>query len=96
MTGFLIALASATTPTDPPIGAVSPMAWVIIGALASALVAAVPALWHRGNKLQDQMYADLKECNEKKAELEEEVLGLLKVLNIQMEQSKWSKGGRKG
>jgi hypothetical protein len=74
--------------SDPPSGGVSPLAWAIIGALVAALSAVVPALWVRGNKISDRMYADLKECNEKKAEQEEEVLGLLKVLRVQMEDSK--------
>ena len=81
-------VADSTTPA----GGVSPLAWVIIGTLSAVLATVVPALWHRGNKINDQMYADLKECNEKKAEQEEEVLGLLKVLRIQMEESK---GGKK-
>ena len=76
----------------PPTGGVSPLSWAIIGALAAVIASVVPALWIRGNKIQDRMYSDLKECNEKKTEQEEEVLGLLKVLRLQMEQSK---GGRK-
>ena len=76
---------------DPPSGGVSPLAWVIIVVLAGALGAVVPPLWLRGNKIQDRMYADLKECNEKKTEQEEEILGLLKVLRLQMEQSKGGK-----
>lgn len=77
---------------DPPSGGVSPLAWVIIGALATVIAGVVPALWLRGNKLNDRMYADLKECNEKRLDQEEEVLGILKVLRVQMEDSK---GGRK-
>lgn len=77
---------------DPPSGGVSPLAWAIIGALALVISVAIPALWNRGNKIQDRMYEDLKACNEKRAEQEEEILGLLKVLRLQMEQSK---GGRK-
>ncbi len=76
---------------DLPTGGVSPLAWVIIGALCTVIAAVIPALWSRGNKISDQMYADLKECNEKRAEQEEEVLGLLKVLRLQMEQSKGGK-----
>jgi hypothetical protein len=79
---------------DPPPGGISPLAWVIIVALSVALAAVTPALWYRGNKMQDKMYDDLKECNKKKAEAEEEVLGLLKVLRVQMEQSR--PGGKKG
>ncbi len=76
---------------DAPVGGLSPLAWVIIVALAGVLAAVVPALWHRGNKLQDRMYEDLKKCNEKKAEQEEEILGLLKVMRLQMERSKGGK-----
>lgn len=75
-----------------PDGGISPLAWTIIGALVIVISGVVPALWRRGNKMQDRMYADLKECNEKRLEQEEEVLGLLKVLRIQMEESK---GGKK-
>ncbi len=77
---------------DPPDGGVSPLAWVIIGALSTVIMAVVPALWLRGNKLNDRMYADLKECNEKRLDQEEEILGVLKVLRLQME---GSKGDRK-
>jgi len=79
------------TMADPPSGGLSPLAWAIIGALASAIAAAVPALWYRSIKIQDIMYKDLKECNEKRAQSEEDLLGLLKVLRVQMEKSK---GGR--
>jgi len=85
---FLVAAIAASAPPD---GGVSPLAWVIISALAAVVAGVVPALWIRGNKMQDRMYADLKACNEKKTEQEEEVLGLLKVLRLQMEQSR---GGR--
>ena len=77
----------------PPSGGISPLAWVIILALAGVIAAAIPALWVRGNKMQDKMYEDLKECNQKRAEAEEDLLGLLKVLRLQMEASK---GGKKG
>lgn len=88
--------------SGPPIGPISPLAWAIIGALCLVIVSVVPALWYRGNKIhdrmqdrmdevQDKMYADLKECNEKKVELEDELLGLMKVLRMQMEQSKLRK-----
>ncbi len=86
-------LSSVLLATDPPSGGLSPLAWGIIVVLAGALGAVVPALWHRGNKIQDRMYDDLKECNEKKAQSEEDLLGLLKVLRIQMEASR---GGKKG
>lgn len=77
---------------DPPSGSISPLAWAIIGTLTAAIGAAVPALWYRANKIQDQMYEDLKACNEKRAQSEEDMLGLIKVLRLQMEQSR---GGRK-
>lgn len=78
---------------DPPTGGISPLAWVIIIALAGAFAAAVPALWHRGNKIQDRMYEDLKACNDKRAQTEEDVLGLMKVLRVQMEKSRGGKTG---
>lgn len=68
---------------DPPSGGVSPLAWAIIVALATAFAAAVPALWYDRRR----MYDDLKACNAAKAEQDEEILGLLKVLRVQMEQS---------
>jgi hypothetical protein len=77
----------------PPSGAVSAVSWVIIVSLVAALVSVTTALWFRGNKIQDQMYEDLKECNEKRAKTEEDVLGLMKVLRLQMEASR---GGKKG
>ena len=83
----------------PPAGSISPLAWAIIGALVTVICVTIPALWFRGNSIQDRMqkrmdevqdkmYADLKECNEKKLELEDEVLDLMKLLRLQMEQSK--------
>lgn len=75
----------------PPSGGLSPLAWVIIVALAGVCAAAIPALWVRGNKIQDKMYEDLKECNEKLVESEEDLLGLMKVLRLQMEQSRVGK-----
>lgn len=83
-----VLLTDAVARVDPPAGGISPLAWAIIGALAAAIGAAVPALWYRGNKIQDQMYEDLKTCNERKAQLEEDLLGLLKVLRLSMEQSR--------
>lgn len=76
---------------EPPAGDVSPLAWVLIGSLAAVFATVVPALWYRGNKIQDKMYADLKTCNEKRALQEEETLGLLKVLRLQMEPTKGGK-----
>lgn len=75
----------------PPSGGISPLAWAIIGSLATVCATVIPALWHRGNKIQDQMYEDLKTCNEKCAQSEEDQLGLLKVLRLQMEASKEGK-----
>jgi hypothetical protein len=77
----------------PPSGGISPLAWVIIGALVTVCVTVIPALWYRGNKIHDQMYEDLKKCNEKCKQSEEDVLGLMKVLRLQMEASR---GGKKG
>jgi hypothetical protein len=88
---FLSCILLDVTPVDPPTGGISALAWVIIIALSGAFAAAVPALWYRGNKIQDTMYADLKACNEKNAQSEEDVLGLMKVVRIQMEQSKGGK-----
>jgi hypothetical protein len=80
-------LALSALAVDPPSGGVSPLAWVIIGALLTALLGVVgfAKYW------TDKLYSDLKECNEKRANSEEDILGLLKVLRLQMEQSK---GGR--
>lgn len=75
----------------PPAGEVSPLAWAIIGTLATVCGTVIPALWYRGNKIHDKMYEDLKECNQKHLDQEEEVLGVLKVLRLQMEQSKGGK-----
>jgi hypothetical protein len=76
-------------PSDPPAGGVSPLSWVIIGALAATLVAVslFAKYW------TDRLYSDLKECNAKKTASEEDILGVLKVLRLQMEQSR---GGKKG
>jgi len=72
---------------DPPAGGVSPLAWVIVSALALALasISLFAKYW------TDRLYSDLKECNEKRAASEEDVLGVLKVLRLQMEQSKGGK-----
>jgi hypothetical protein len=77
----------AIAEVTPPAGDVSPLAWVIIGALATALM----AVSFFGKYWTDRLYADLKECNEKRAASEEDVLGVLKVLRLQMEQSKGGK-----
>ena len=76
----------------PPAGGLSPLAWVIIVVLSGVIAAAVPALWYRGNKIQDKMYEDLKICHEKRVQSEDDQLGLLKVLRLQMEASR---GGKK-
>lgn len=76
---------------DPPGGGVSPLAWTIIGALVVVITIAIPAIWNRGNKIHDQLYADLKDCNEKRLKSEEDMLGMLKVVRIQMEQSRGGK-----
>lgn len=95
------AVAAEAARVDPPTGGISPLAWAIISALALVCLTVVPALWHRGNKerdradqIRDKMYEDLKECNKKRADSEEEILGLMKLLSLMMEQSK-SKGGKK-
>ena len=77
----------AALPLDPPAGGVSPLAWVIITCLATALtgVSLFGARW------ATKIYDDLKACNTAKASQEEEILGLLKVVRVSMEQSK---GGR--
>lgn len=72
---------------DPPSGGVSPLAWVIIGALATALVAV--CLFAKG--WVDRLYGDLKACQAARADQEEEVLGMLKVLRLQMERSRGGK-----
>lgn len=87
-----LSYAAALAQVTPPTGGISPLAWVIIGALSVVCATVIPAMWHRGNKIHDTMYEDLKDCNKKCAKSEEDVLGLLKVLSLQMEQSK---GGRK-
>lgn len=76
---------------DPPTGGISGLSWVIIIALAGVCAAVIPALWYRGNKIQDKMYEDLKKCNERRVQSEEEQLGLLKLVRLQMEQSRGGK-----
>lgn len=76
---------------NPPEGGISALAWIIIGVLASVCATVIPALWIRGNKIQDRMYADLKACNARRVQSEEEQLGLLKLIRLQMEQSKGGK-----
>lgn len=91
--GLVALMAIQEGATTPPPGGISPLAWVIIVALATTLVTVTSALWYRGNKIQDKMYDDLKACQEKRIQTEEDILGLLKVLRLQMEASR---GGRKG
>jgi hypothetical protein len=88
-----LSISATLAQVTPPAGGISPLAWVIIGALALVCSTVIPALWHRGNKIHDTMYEDLKKCNEKCKQSEEDVLGLMKVLRLQMEASK---GGKKG
>lgn len=72
---------------DPPSGGLSPLAWTIIIALSTVISVAIPALW----KHNRQIYRDLKDCNERSNQKEDEVLGLLKVVRVQMEVSKGGK-----
>lgn len=72
---------------DPPTGGVSPLSWVLVTALAGALVAVCTVAL----KWIGKMYDDLKTCNAARAASEEDTLGLLKVLRTQMEKSR---GGR--
>jgi hypothetical protein len=72
---------------DPPNGGISPLAWTIIIALATVISATVPALW----KMNRVMYRDLRQCNERSNKQEDEILGLLKVVRVQMEVSKGGK-----
>jgi len=91
MVGSVMLMAIREGATAPPAGGISPLAWAIIVALATTLVSVTTALWFRGNKIQDKMYEDLKTCNEKRAQTEEDVLGLMKVLRLQMEASRGGK-----
>jgi hypothetical protein len=84
---LFLSLLCQTAPVEPPAGGVSPLAWVIIGALVVALL----GVCSFGKYWTDRMYKDLKECNEKRLNSEEDVLGVLKVLRISMEQSKGGK-----
>jgi hypothetical protein len=88
----MISVLALDAAVEVPIGGLSPLAWVIIIALAGVIAATVPALWYRGNKIQDKMYEDLKICHEKRVQSEDDQLGLLKVLRLQMEASR---GGKK-
>jgi hypothetical protein len=74
-------------PEAPPAGALSPLAWIIIVAIASVVTTVVPALWYQNKK----MYDDLKACNNKHIDREVEVVGLLKVLRLQMEKARGGK-----
>jgi hypothetical protein len=84
---LLLSLVGWAGRVDPPTGGVSPLAWVIVTALAAALVGvSVVALRWVG-----RLYDDLKACNAARAASEEDVLGMLKVLRMQMERSKGGK-----
>jgi hypothetical protein len=85
--GFLIMAFLEASKLDLPTGGVSQLAWVIIGCLVTAIVSICAFARHWTNRL----YNDLKECTQKRLEQEEEVLGLLKVLRLQMEQSRGGK-----
>ena len=99
---FLSCVLFETVRVDPPTGGISPLAWTIIGALSLVCLTVIPALWHRGNKerdkaeeIREKMYEDLKECNQKRADSEEEILGLMKLMSLMMEKSKPPlKGGK--
>jgi hypothetical protein len=82
-----MSLVMAVQAVNPPAGGVSPLAWVIIGALVVALL----GVCSFGKYWTDRMYKDLKECNEKRLDSEEDILGVLKVLRISMEQSRGGK-----
>lgn len=84
---LFLSMAFAVAPVDPPAGGVSPLAWVLVTALATALVTVCTVALKR----IDRMYDDLKACNAARADSEEDTLGLLKVLRTQMERSR---GGR--
>lgn len=88
---MILALLACLEKTSPD-GGVSPLAWSIIVTLCGVIAVSIPALWYRGNKIQDKMYADLKECNKEKAKSEEAMLGQMKVIRLQMERSR---GGTK-
>jgi len=66
--------AQATKLTDPPSGGVSPLAWVIICALATAVVAL--------GKFCLMLYGDLKKCREELASAYENQANLLKALRV--------------
>lgn len=72
---------------DPPTGSLSPLAWTIIGVLCAVIVAICTYAkgWH------GKMYDDLKACNELGNAKDEENLGLLKVIRLQMEESRGGK-----
>lgn len=84
---FLSGLMLEVANVDPPSGGISPLAWTIILCLSTVITVSIPALW----KQNRQMYRDLKECNERSNQKEDEVLGLLKVVRVQMETSKGGK-----
>lgn len=69
---------------EPPSGGISALAWVIILALCSTLVAVCTISLRWVTKL----YEDLKSCNAAKAAEDEEILAMLRVARIQMERSR--------
>lgn len=69
---------------DPPSGGISPLAWVIILALCSVVVAICTVALRWVSKLYD----DLKACNAAKAAESEEILAMLRVARVQMERSR--------
>lgn len=83
---LLLAALSATN-VDPPAGTFSQASWAIIVVLGATLM----AVSGFAVKWLTKMYDDLKACNAARAAQEEDILGLLKVLRLQMEQSR---GGR--
>jgi len=87
--GMAVLLSAVTEAArvDPPSGGLSPLAWTIIVALAAVIMGAIPALW----KMNRQMYRDLKDCNERSNQKEDDLLGLLKVVRVSMESSKGGK-----
>jgi hypothetical protein len=74
----------AINPAGAPEGGVSPLAWVIIGCLITALLAVVAF----AKAWTDKLYNDLKECNGRAADREEDTVGQLKVLTVQMEKAR--------
>jgi hypothetical protein len=85
--GLFLSLIGSVPAVDPPSGGISPLAWTIIVALSVTLTTVAGALWRDRSKVYD----DLKACNAGRAESEEEILALLKVLRSQLDRSKGGK-----